>query len=107
MPAMMFEADAESGGSRYIERKYGKCLPASGIVGVQPVSGRKLLLIMRDNRMFTAELKKGCQARDFYSGFLVAKSADGMICKERDELRARSGTTCQVSGFRQIVELDI
>lgn len=107
MPAMMFEADAESGGSRYVERKFGKCLPASGIVGVQPVSGRKLLLIMRDNRMFTAELKKGCQARDFYSGFLVAKSADGMICKERDELRARSGTTCQVSGFRQIVELGI
>jgi hypothetical protein len=107
MPPMMFDADTESGGTRYVERKFGKCLPMSGIVGVQPASGRKLLLIMRDNRIFTAELKKGCQARDFYSGFLVAKSADGMICKERDELRARSGTTCQVSGFRQIVALDI
>jgi hypothetical protein len=104
---MMFEADSGSSGSRFIERKFGKCLPMSGIVGVQPVSGRKLLLIMRDDRMFTAELEKGCQARDFYSGFLVAKSSDGMICKERDELRARSGATCQVNGFRQIITLDI
>jgi hypothetical protein len=103
----MFEADASSGGSRFVERKFGKCIPAGGIVGVQPGTGRKLLLIMRDNRLFTAELEKGCLARDFYSGFLVSKSSDGMICKERDELRARSGATCQVSGFRQIVELDI
>jgi hypothetical protein len=107
MPAMMFEADSGSSGARFIERKYGKCLPMSGIVGVQPVSGRKLLLIMRDERMFTAELEKGCQARDFYSGFLVAKSSDGMICKERDKLRARSGATCEVNGFRQIISLDI
>jgi hypothetical protein len=57
--------------------------------------------------MFTAELEKGCQARDFYSGFLVAKSSDGMICKERDKLRARSGATCEVNGFRQIITLDI
>jgi hypothetical protein len=107
MPPMMFEADSGSSGARYIERKFGKCLPMSGIVGVQPVSGRKLLLIMRDDRMFTAELEKGCQARDFYSGFLVAKSSDGMICKERDKLRARSGATCEVNGFRQIITLDI
>jgi hypothetical protein len=101
----MFEANGDVSGPRYIERKFGKCVPVNGIAGVQAVSGRKLLLIMRDSRMFTAELEKGCQARDFYSGFLVAKSTDGMICKERDELRARSGTTCQVSGFRQIIEL--
>jgi hypothetical protein len=107
MAPVMFEADTGSSGPRYVERKFGKCLPLSGIVGVQPVSGRKLLLIMRDQRMFTAELEKGCHARDFYSGFLVAKSSDGMICKERDELRARSGTTCQVNGFRQIITLDI
>jgi hypothetical protein len=104
VPAM-FETDGDVNEPRFIERKFGKCIPVSGITGVQPVSGRKLLLIMRDNRMFTAELEKGCQARDFYSGFLVNKSKDGMICKERDELRARSGATCQVSGFRQIIEL--
>ncbi len=105
MPPMMFEQDGDVNGPRYIERKFGKCIPVSGITGVQPITGRKLLLIMRDTRMFTVELEKGCRAREFYSGFLVAKSADGMICKERDKLRARSGATCEIDGFRQIIEL--
>lgn len=107
LPAAMFATEADASGPRFVERKFGKCLPMSGIVGVHPVSSRKLLLIMRDDRLFTAELKKGCQARDYYSGFLVAKSDDGMICKERDKLRARSGATCEVSGFRQIIELGV
>jgi hypothetical protein len=104
---VMFEQEAGSSGPRFVERKFGKCLPMSGIIGVQPVSGRRLLLIMRGSRMFTAELEKGCQARDFYSGFQVALSSDGMICRDRDQLRARSGATCEVSGFRQIIELGV
>ena len=104
--ASMFAQDAGNGEPRYAERKYGKCVPIGAIRSVRPVSGSKLLLIMRDQRLFTAELKKGCQARDYYSGFLVAKNSDGMICTGRDELRARSGTTCQVNGFRQIVAMD-
>jgi hypothetical protein len=104
--ASMFDQDSGHSEPRYAERKYGKCVPIGAIRSVRPVSTSKLLLIMRDQRLFTAELKKGCQARDYYSGFLVAKNSDGMICTSRDELRARSGTTCQVSGFRQIVETD-
>lgn len=106
MAAAMFDQDGPgSGRTRYIERKAGKCVAISAIGGVQPVGSSKILLIMRDDRLFTAELEKGCKARDYYSGFLVAKNSDGMICTGRDELRSRSGTTCQVSGFRQIVEL--
>lgn len=97
--------ESDGGAARYIERKIGKCVPVESIRSVKPVGGGKLLLLMRDRRMLTAELKKGCQARDYYSGFLVAKNSDGMICTGRDELRARSGLSCQVSGFRQIVEL--
>jgi hypothetical protein len=106
MAAAFFDQDsAAPGRPRFVERKAGKCVPIGAIGGVQPVSGTKILLIMRDDRLFTAELEKGCKARDYYSGFLVAKNSDGMICTGRDELRSRSGTTCQVSGFRQIVEL--
>lgn len=107
MAPALFAQDSALDGPRFIERKFGKCLPIGGIAGVQPVSGRKLLLIMRDNRLFTAELEKGCRARDYYSGFLVAKSEDGLICKERDKLQSRSGATCEVNGFRQIVELGV
>lgn len=103
--AIPFDMDEDEGARhQLVERKFGKCLPTAAIFGVQPVSSGKLLLILRDNRLLTAQLKKGCEARDFYSGFIVAKSADGMICSGRDELRSRSGTACQVSQFRQLVE---
>ena len=95
-------ADAGSE-SRLVERKAGKCLPLSAITGVQPLSADRLLLILRDNRLFTAKLEKGCQAREFYSGFIVKRNSDGQVCISRDELLSRSGASCQVQGFRQLV----
>ena len=88
---------------RLIERKAGKCLALGAIAGVQPLSDGRLLLILRDNRLFTARLAKGCQAREFYSGFIVKRNVDGQVCISRDELLSRSGASCQVSGFRQLV----
>lgn len=89
---------------RLVERKAGKCLQLGAIVGVQPLDADRLLLILRDNRLFTAKLAKGCQSREFYSGFIVKRNSDGQICVSRDELLSRSGSSCQVSGFRQLVE---
>ena len=95
---------ADAGGEpRFVERKAGKCLPLGAIAGVQPMSDDRLLLILRDNRLFTARLAKGCQAREFYSGFIVKRTADGQICISRDELLSRSGASCQVRGFKQLV----
>lgn len=90
---------------RFIERKFGKCLPINAIFGVQPVTNSSLLLILRDNRMITAQLEKGCQARQFYSGFLVKPNADGQVCVSRDALLSRTGASCQISGFKQIIQL--
>lgn len=105
MAEAMFDENRsdEGGGPRFVERKLGKCLPVAGIAGVQPASPDRLLLIMRDQRMVTAQLGKGCRSRDYYSGFLVAKSADGMICTGRDALLSRSGANCQVHTFRQLI----
>jgi len=96
---------ADSGGEpRMIERKAGKCLPLGSIAGVQPLDAGRLLLILRDNRLFTAKLSKGCEAREFYSGFIVKRNVDGQVCVNRDELLSRSGSNCQVSGFHQLVD---
>ena len=108
---MMPSALADLGGGRrgeprFIERKMGKCLALNGIAGVQPGPRNKLVLMLRDGRVVSATLDKACQGRDYYSGFLVAKNADGMLCTGRDELLSRSGSNCKVSGFRQIVEID-
>jgi hypothetical protein len=100
-----FVSEGSDAGSepRFVERKAGKCLPLGSIAGVQPFSDDSLLLILRDNRLFTAKLSKGCQAREFYSGFIVKRNADGQVCVSRDELLSRSGASCQVKGFHQLV----
>ena len=88
---------------RFIEHKAGKCLPLGAISGVQPLSGDRLLLILRDSRLFAAQLSKGCQAREYYSGFIVKRNADGQVCVSREELLSRTGASCQVRRFRQLV----
>lgn len=107
MQTAMFSQGFDGGSEpRFAERKFGKCLPINAIFGVQPVTNDKLLLILRDQRMITAQLEKGCQARQFYSGFLIKRNADGQVCISRDALQSRSGASCQVTGFRQIIPLD-
>lgn len=106
MPSAMFDEPDFGGGSRVVERKMGKCVPLAAIGGVSPLSKNKLMLLLRDNRVVSATLDKNCQGRDFYSGFLVAKNADGMVCTGRDELLARSGAKCKVSGYKQLIEAD-
>ncbi len=106
MPSMFAEDFApQPGMPRYSEKKMGKCVPMTGILGVQPTGGNRLIMIMKDRRTVSATLSKSCQAQAYYSGFLVAKNADGMICQGRDQLLARNGTNCTVTGFRQIIEL--
>jgi hypothetical protein len=106
MQTAMFAQGFDQGTEpRFIERKFGKCLSINSIFGVQPVTNDKLLLILNDRRMVTAQLEKGCQARQFYSGIMIKRNADGQVCTSRDALQSRSGASCQVTGFRQIIQI--
>lgn len=91
---------------RLRERKMGKCVAVSGIAAVQPDAGGKLLLFMRDRRLVSANLEKACSARDFYSGFYLERSRDGMLCVDRDKLHSRAGANCEISRMRQLVARD-
>jgi hypothetical protein len=91
---------------RLSERKMGKCVAVSGIAAVQPDAGGKLLLFMRDRRLISASLEKACRARDFYSGFYLEPSRDGMLCVDRDKLHSRAGANCEISRMRQLVAID-
>jgi len=91
-------------GPQFSERKIGKCVPAGRIAGVQPDGRSRLLLFMRDNRIISAELERGCRARDYYSGFYLAPSEDGMLCVDRDALQSRNGANCKVTRIRQLIE---
>jgi hypothetical protein len=107
MPGVPIMLDMPGQGEpRFSERKMGKCVALSAISGVQPASSSKLLLIMRDDRLITAQLEKGCQVREFYSGLIVKRAEDGQLCVDRDALMSRSGASCRVTQFRQLVLQD-
>lgn len=105
-PTMMFDLPRAGLAPRYDERRMGRCVPVSGIAGVQVGEGNRLLLFMRDQRIVSAELEKSCRPRDFYSGFYVDRTGDGMLCADRDMLHSRSGSDCSLKRFRQLVEVD-
>ena len=76
------------------------------IVGVQYRDANRLVLYLRDRRMVSVTLEKSCKARDFYSGFYVARNNDGQLCVERDDILSRSGANCRLSEMRQLVEAE-
>ena len=104
--SLMAELAPMAASSTMTERKMGKCVPVAGIAGVQTGQGSQLILYMRDQRIVSANLEKACSARDFYSGFYIERSADGMLCVDRDRLQSRTGSQCQVSRMRQLVADD-
>lgn len=103
---MLMDLPERQVGPRFHERKIGKCVAASGIAGVQPDGGNRLLLFMRDHRIVSAELERACRSRDFYSGFYLSRSTDGRLCIDRDTLLSRSGANCKLTRIRQLVEID-
>ncbi|SFG39726.1 hypothetical protein SAMN05518801_12219 [Novosphingobium sp. CF614] len=107
MPPDMFVGIPDDDfGVHFSERKIGNCLSIAEIGGVQPDRGTRLLLYMRDRRLVAAELERSCRARDFYSGFYLARTPDGQLCIDRDTLLSRSGMNCKLTRIRQLVESD-
>jgi hypothetical protein len=99
-PVMMDQPDRP----RISERHAGKCLPIAGIAGVQVGRDNRLMISLRDRRVISLGLEKGCRAQDFYSGFYVERSTDGQLCVDRDRLQSRSGANCGLTRLRQLVE---
>ena len=85
-----------------MEKPAGECIITGAIGGVAD-RGDHLLMFMRDRRMMTVRLEKGCSPRDFYQGFYMERSDDGKLCVRRDRLMSRSGAKCQVRSFHQVV----
>jgi hypothetical protein len=105
-PNALVELPGREIGPQFVERKMSKCLPVSSIAGVQAGGGSRLILFLRNQNMVSAELERACQARDFYSGFYLARNEDGRLCVDRDTLLSRSGANCKLTRMRQLVEAD-
>lgn len=82
----------------------GRCVALNEVAGVQLGKDRRLLLYMRDRRVFSASFERSCPVQGFYSGFYVERPADGMLCAGREKLHARSGADCTLGGFTELKE---
>ena len=82
------------------EEKMGGCVAMKKIAGVRVSGDQTLELLTVDGHLVRAYLGKGCDAREFHSGFYIEKPSDGRFCKDREVLHARSGAECQITRFR-------
>ncbi len=84
-------------------RKGPRCVPMTALAGAVITGTDSVDLIVADGTRLRAELEDDCPALDFYSGLYVKGTADGMICADRDSIRARSGSVCRIDGFKRLV----
>ena len=47
-------------------------------------------------------LERRCPALDYYNGFYMSATPDGLICADRDSIRARTGGECRIDSFRTL-----
>ena len=92
--------------TRSEERDTTRCVEIQQNAGVEPGSGNRLLLFMRDADILSINLEKACRARDFYSGFYVEPNEDGKLCVSRDILKSRNGARCNIKRMMELDEWD-
>ncbi len=85
------------------EKKGDKCVPMNQLAGYAQVHGSSVDLMLNGTQRIRARLDDDCPAIDFYSGFYIRRTADGMICADRDSIRSRAGGECQIESFRRLV----
>lgn len=95
--------DASPGPVEWSEHKAPKCVAMTSIAGASFTRAESVDLIIVDGRRLRARFDDHCPAIDFYSGFYLKPTADGMVCAKRDSVRSRSGDACRIESFRQLV----
>ena len=88
---------------RMRERRIPPCVPVAAIAGVRPMANNRLMLFMHDRRLIAADLARNCNARDFYLGFYVSSTPDGLLCAARDTIHSRAGATCMIAEVHELV----
>lgn len=84
------------------EKKGPKCVPIDRLAGSGVARKDSVDLLMSDGTMLRAKLGDDCPALDFYAGIYLKQTADGMLCGERDVIRARSGRACPIAAFKKL-----
>jgi len=87
----------------YKEKKADRCVKVDQLAGAAITRTDSVDLVMKGGKRLRAKLGNECPALDFYSGFYVKPTRDGMICADRDSFRLRSGAECEIEAFKTLV----
>ena len=104
-PAAMAASEAASANAsriRWEEHHGPRCIAWAQIAGAGLLSQDSVDLVFRDNTRIRARLERHCPALDYYNGFYMTATPDGLICADRDSIRARTGGQCQIDRFRSL-----
>ena len=84
------------------EERGPRCIPARQIAHAALMRQQSFDLVLRDRTRLRARLERRCPALDFYVGFYISPTRDGMICADRDSIRSRAGGECRIDRFRTL-----
>ena len=84
------------------EHKGPKCVAVAEIAGAMLNKDGAVDLLMDDQTRLRARLDGDCMPLDYYSGFYLKPGPDGMVCRDRDAIRMRSGARCEIDGFKSL-----
>ncbi|WP_333573047.1 hypothetical protein [Sphingomonas sp.] len=86
-----------------VERRAKSCVAVDRIQGFTVNAADSVDLILEDGSLLRAKLGAECPALGFYSGAYLKPTKDSKFCAGRDALRSRSGRTCPVQAFKNLV----
>lgn len=86
----------------WVEKKGPKCVPVSAIQGALLSGPEQVDFILTNRGRVRAEFEEDCPALDFYRGFYL-QLEDDRLCVHRDAIHSRSGNSCTIGRFKQLV----
>jgi hypothetical protein len=87
---------------RWEEHHGPRCIAWARILGHGLLGQNSVDLIFRDGTRIRARLERRCPALDYYRGFYLPATVDGLICADRDSIRSRTGGECRIDTFRSL-----
>ncbi|MEG3182091.1 hypothetical protein [Sphingomonas sp. LT1P40] len=87
----------------WVEKDADKCVKMQSLSGATITRPDSVDLFLAGGKRIRAKLGNECPALDFYTGFYVKPTKDGMICAKRDVFRSRSGGECKIKAFRTLI----
>jgi len=87
----------------WVERSADKCVKMDRLSGAAVIRSDSVDLVLSGGKRLRAKLNDECPALDFYSGFYIKPTSDGMVCARRDSFRSRAGGECRIEGFRSLL----